>query len=373
MIHRVYNMLLNKGIDAQILPLTTAVPYCEIHNIDFIKIEDFFSLNHCSEIEQNFITETAKKNYSPNLNISFNHTLAYHGIGLSELFSNHGYLNGKEIFIKKGRKSFLPLKFAEKLINIIKPAAIITTNVPRMELAFRMQGLKKNIKVFALDDLIGNFKKKQYISSNFVFVDNIVAKNNLIKNDFKGEIIISGNPVYEDLYKQKIKKKNSNNNLLILLQTGILNLLNFEVIALDNKFYIEFFENLYNFNFFDKFETIFIRFHPSMSKENFWDNIPIAYKIQIDKEQDVHKSIFKHSNVLGLTSTSLYEAYIFGCKIFNYSFGEDFFKLPMPYLGQINLSGKIISQNRTKPIINNEIKKVSSTKIIVNKIIDEVF
>ena len=371
MISRVYNYLVDKGIDAKILPLTTAVSFCNANSIDYLKIEEFFNIDNLDSNFKDKIIEIAKENHNEEMNFPFSHTLAYYGIGLSQIFSEKGYNAGLEYYKKNGRKSFLPTNFAEKVIKYLLPKAIITTNIPRMELAFRKVGMAMKIKVFAIDDQIGYFGDIGSIYSDVVFVDNVKAVKRVKGYHKSGEIIVSGNPVYDDVYRlrQKFKSK-KNNNLIIILQSGIRNMKTNEVHELSDSFFENFFSNLDKLNFFSSFDKVTIRFHPSMVKRKYWE----SENFQIDNEKSIHQSLLNHSSVLGFTSTAIYEAFLMGCFVFNLSFKNDFVSLPIEYIGDINLNGDVkFYKENPEPVLNHETDDKQSLQTIYNKLINEVF
>ena len=370
-ITRVYNFLINNGVDAKILPLTTGVGYCLRNSIEFVKIENFFNIDNVDYNFKDKIIEIAKENHDKEMNFPFSHTLAYYGIGLSQLFSEKGYSAGLKFYKENGRKSFLPTNFAEQVIRDLNPKAIITTNIPRMELAFRKVGMAMRIKVFAIDDLNGYFGDIENIYSDVVFVDNVKAIERVKSYQKSGEIIVSGNPVYEDIFKlrKKIKRKN-NNDLIIILQNGVRDLKTNEVHEFSESFFKKFFSNLEKLNFFNSFDKVTIRFHPSMNKRKYWE----SENFQIDTEENLHQSLLNHSSVLGLTSTAIYEAYLMGCFVYNLSFKKDFFCLPIEYIGDINLNGDVkFYKENPEPVLNHETHNKQSLEIIYNKLNYEVF
>ena len=99
-ISRVYKYLVDKGVDAKILPLTTAVSYCNRNSIDYIKIEDFFNEDNLDSNFKDKIIEIAKENHNEEMDFPFYHTLAYYGIGLSQLFER-GYKEGLDHYKKR--------------------------------------------------------------------------------------------------------------------------------------------------------------------------------------------------------------------------------------------------------------------------------
>lgn len=368
---RVYQYLMAQGVEAKLIPLTTAVPYCVQHSLDFVKIEDYFNIEDLVEPCRSFIKDLADKSHNSELKIPYKHTLAYHGIGMEQIFSEKNFHEGVNHFKELGRQAFLPINFAEKLLDIFQPKAVITTNVPRMELAFRMKATEKGIRTYAIDDLVGYFRNIQNIFSDVVFVDNEMAKKRVLDYGYEGEVIISGNPVYEDIFKKRKKAhKKENNNLLIILQIGVSNMETNFVSEFSNQFYQTFFAQLDQIGFLQRFDEVKVRFHPSMNKVHYWKN----EQIKIDTEQDIHQSLLSFSYVLGFTSTAVYEAYLMGCKVFNLSFKKEYFRLPMNYIGQINLDGRFHFHKESPDALymkGSEMK--NSLQIIYNKLANEVF
>lgn len=368
---RVYKYLIAQGVDAKLIPLTTAVPYCVEHSLDFLKIEDYFNLEDLVEPYRSFIQNLADKSHNDQSKIPYKHTLAYHGIGMEQIFTEKNFDEGVKHFEELGRKAFLPINFAEKLLDILQPKGIITTNVPRMELAFRMKATEKGIRTYAIDDLVGYFRDIQNIFSDVVFVDNEMAKKRVLGYGYEGEIIISGNPVYEDIFKKrKQAHRKENNHLLIILQTGVSNMGTNRVSEFSNQFYQTFFAKLDQTGFLQKFDEVKVRFHPSMNKVQYWND----EKIKIDIEKDIHQSLLSSSYVLGFTSTAVYEAYLIGCKVFNLSFKKEYFRLPMNYIGQIDLDGSFhFHKENPDPLYMKGSHMKKSLEIIYNKLANEVF
>ena len=369
-ISRIYNFIINNGLDAKILPLTTAVSYCIKNSIEYLKIEELFDTENLDPSYKDKIIEIAKENHNEEMNFPFTHTLAYYAIGLSQLFSEKGYKAGLNYYKKKGRQSFLPTNFADKLINEINPKAIITTNVPRMELAFRKVGMARKIKVFAIDDLNGYFGDIDSIYSDFVFVDNVNSVKRVKTYKKSGEVIVSGNPVFDDIIKLRKTRSKINNNIIILLQTGIRELNLNKVIEFSDSFFKNFFSSLEESNFLNSFDKVIIRFHPSMNKKRYWK----SKNFLIDDEENIHQSLLNNSNALGLTSTSIYEAYLLGSSIYRFSFSKNFFNLPFGDNGVVNLNGEInFSKKIPEPILNNDTLYNNSLQTIYNRVNHEVF
>jgi hypothetical protein len=336
MTSELYKYFKQYDVEVKILPLTTAVSFCEYVGItDYLKLENFQYLLKVDNEVIGLVTTIANEVHKEGLGIPYEHTFMYHLIGISELISQYGIKEGLKIFNKEGRKAFLPVSFAKNIIDEFGVSAVVTTNVPRFEEAFQIAAREKQVKSFAIDDLIG--KPLGEIKSDFVFVDNEFAKVNMEESGYTGNIVISGNPMFEKARSLKKTLKIKNNNLLILLQTGIRDMKTKKIIEFGEYFYKRFFNNLESIGFSDKYEKVVVRFHPSMQKIKYWN----SEKIQIDENKNLYDSLKQFSNILGFTSTSLYEAFLMGHSVYSLSFGKDYFQLPMPYVGKINLDGEI--------------------------------
>ena len=154
---------------------------------------------------------------------------------------------------------------------------------------------------------------------------------------------------------------------MILHQTGVRNLTDNAIEKLHKEFYIKFFEKLKSMSFFDNFDKILIRYHPSVSPNEKYD-----YGFIVDHRENVIDSIRNCKFALSFSSTSLYEFYKAGCIVYPFTFGEDYFNLPINYFGKVNMDADI-------DIINNQPIKISKYKIynasqaILEKVRNEIY
>ncbi|WP_103665860.1 hypothetical protein [Gracilimonas amylolytica] len=353
-----------RGVTTKILPLTTAVPYCNSHDIEYLRLSEFATKDDFTPKVIKVVEEYVQKLLNDKIGIPYEHTLLYHLIGLQELINRLGYAKALKEFYKHGRYSFEPIGFATSVIKQIRAEAVVTTNSPRMELAFQKASEMLDIPSFAIDDLSGNPIKM--MQSSVVFVDNDISRKNLKSNGYKGEIIISGNPIFEEARNKFTKDKSKDKNrLLIILQKGM-NKLNHEKTELSEDFFLNFFDEILNNRFLRDFEKITVRFHPTMKPTIYWN----SDKFEIDQTADIQNSISKHDFVLGFSSTALYEAYLMGKKVYALSFGKDYFKLPLDYCGRIDRTGNLqIDGNYTVKESNESLK---SKEIIFQNIISKI-
>jgi|GEM_PF-4874685 len=333
MIYRIYNYFKSQGIGCLLLPLTTGIKYVIDQGIeDYIELNKLYKIDSIPLAWKEFIDSEVNNNHKRELGIPFDHTLAYYSIGLTGLFEELGFEKGKQEYLANGRKAFIYDKFARQALQDIKPSAVFVTNVARMERAFVRAAREKEIPSFAIDDLFG--VPHEPLEADLIFVDNDVAKRNLLAANSNLKIIVSGNPVFDDISRSKSLIRN-NAELLIVLQTGIRNLKSGEVRQFDKNFYERFFQCIQPG--FCNFTKIHVRFHPSMKEQVYWEE---ASNIVIDRKSKIQDTISKVEFALGMSSTGLYEAYLAGCKCYAFEFDDDFFRLPIRASGHISLEGQ---------------------------------
>ena len=189
-ISRLYKYFVLQNENSTILPLTSAIPFCLENGINnFLSLDELYE-KCINENYSSYIEEVVANTHEDWTKIPYSHTYTYLHISLTELFNKKGYDNGIELFERFGRRIFFPIKFAQKVLKTINPKAVITTNSPRMELAFQVAANKMKIKSFSIDDLAGiPFER---IASGITFVENDIAKKNLIKSGYEGKLILRG-------------------------------------------------------------------------------------------------------------------------------------------------------------------------------------
>ena len=243
-IHKLIDKLNQLKIDFIYLPLTTAISYCKknsIEHLEYNQLANEYLSN--SKLDLSFVDEFVNRTFKEESIVSKKATKAYYSIGFNDLIKEFSKNTALELYKKYGRRSFEPKEFAKFVLKKYNVKKLITTNVDRTEYAFRFSAKKLNIPVFSIDDLFGEYANKDKILSDIVFVDNKIAKKNILKMKYKGRIIISGNPVFNAL-----KKNNKqNNDLLIVLTTGVSSVKMFKnFFHFDDNFHQNFFHSIEN-------------------------------------------------------------------------------------------------------------------------------
>lgn len=369
---RVYQELIKSGRDCALIPLTSATHYLEKRNLKFLKLNELLEeyLENLqikvSDRLKKFIKKESFKNHNPEI-VSNDHTDAYYFLGLLELVTKCGFKKGVEKYKELERRSFEPINFSNWVIKKYKCKLVITTNVDRYEYAFRAAAFKNNIPVLSFDDLFGEFADKEKILSTIICVDNKIAKKNLQSLGYEGRIIVTGNPVFENLMSTNNSIKNKE-YAIVVLTTGISGIKLFENFrTFDDNFLHNFFESIETY-LLKNYKKVKVRFHPNMVQKKYWKNDVF----EVDNEVDLHKSLENFGTVVGINcTTALYEAYLLGKHLINFNFTktQNFRNLPIPSLGYVNELGYIEkfdsesivnfnSQKNKKNRFSNELFKI---------------
>lgn len=354
-------------LPSQILPLSTAIPYLKNRNIEnFLKLEDLCSYEGSIIEQHSFIETLVESAHDSNSGIPFSFTRAYYSIGFHDMIVE---LGSSKKALKKyramGRFSFCPKLFARKVLLRLKPNAVFVTNLPRFESAFVEAANDLKIVTFGIDDLFGT--RKTFPNVSTMFVDNLIAYRNYKLNGFKGKIVLSGNPVFESLYKRQQAYKFPTNTLLILLQPIFYKENSVSNYIRDIDFYKNLWFELSLKGFWKQFEQVIVRLHPSMNNgESYIDSF-----MSLDRNVDLHDSINSVSHVLGFSSTSLYEAFLSGKKYLGLKVDGISSYLPIKYSGDVSNTGHLI-RFRNKFNQGNEFKTLKSKELILRYVRNEL-
>lgn len=367
MLHRIAAYLQTKGVENQVLPLTTAVPYLESRQFkDYIKLEELVSetaLNYGFESAP--VSEIITQAHNVESGIPRRHTEAYHAIGFNELVEDLDSVDdARKLYMAKGRFAFFPINFAKAVLKKLNPQAVFITNVSRYEGAFGKAAQELGIPSFGIDDLFGTQIDLPQVET--LFVDNKLAESNYIRKGFTGKIILSGNPVFQDLHEFRGDKFNSK-RLLVLLQPGFRRMTDNEITLVNADFYKRLWDSLEEVAFWEQFDEVVIRLHPSMTGGE-------AYKMHsmiLDTNINVHDSIRNASHVLGFGSTSLYEGALAGRSYLAFEFEQNYFKLPLVYNGQVSQNGDLNRFENNFTVFEQN-TKVNATEKIYQVLKDEV-
>ena len=277
-----------KNIDFKVLALTTAYDKSvSLFSNKYIKkISDYKDLFKKDIEKINYYGSLIlEDNYNASSGISKEDTLIYLGLSMFELVQTHGEQKAFDLYNKKKRQAFLPIKTMKKILEYEGISLVVTTTSPRFEEASLIAANELGIETIQILDLFGELyplPRANHIICMNSYISESLKKQGLIENKYYH----FGQPAIEKTVKNIlsvdkviIKNKlelNSNKTLLYATQKPNIynedfsyhNFAGYETIN-DNIFSI--FEFLY-----EKYDiNIIVRLHPN---EDFND-----YKKWFDK------------------------------------------------------------------------------------------
>ena len=277
-----------KNIDFKVLALTTAYDKSvSLFSNKYIKkISDYKDLFKKDIEKINYYGSLIlEDNYNASSGISKEDTLIYLGLSMFELVQTHGEQKAFDLYNKKQRQAFLPIKTMKKILEYEDISLVVTTTSPRFEEASLIAANELGIETIQILDLFGELyplPRANHIICMNNYISESLKKQGLIKNKYYH----FGQPAIEKTVKNilsvdKVIIKNKlelNSNKILLYATQKPNIYNedfsyhnfagYETIN-DNIFSIfEFLYEKYNIN-------ILVRLHPN---EDFND-----YKKWFDK------------------------------------------------------------------------------------------
>ncbi|WP_418186782.1 hypothetical protein [Aliarcobacter lanthieri] len=284
----VEKMLIKKDIDFIILALTTGYnKSLGLFSNKYVKkISDYKELFEKDIQKINYYGSLLlEENYSTSSGISKEDTLIYLGLSMFELVQTYGEKKALDLYSKKKRQAFLPIKTVKKILEYEKISLVVTTTSPRFEEASLIAANELGIETIQILDLFGELyplpKSK-----------NIVCMNTSISESLKQQGLIQANyyhfgqPSIEKTVKNilsvdKFAIKNKlglNNNKTLLYATQKPNIYNEDFSYHSFPGYETINNNIFSiFKFlYEKYNiNILIRLHPN---EDFSD-----YKKWFDK------------------------------------------------------------------------------------------
>ncbi len=184
--------------------LTSAQIQLRKKNIPFIGFSQFPNSNN--KVIQN-IGKKLFEELPKNKIVSEAESIAYLGTNYYELEKVHGKEKARELYLKKGRQAFLPVKTFENVLTWLNADFVITTSSPRSERAAIIASRNLNIASICVVDLC-SYVEVEWVKSNDyaskVCVINETVKKFLVSNGRnKSDIIVSGNPAFDQIKDKK--------------------------------------------------------------------------------------------------------------------------------------------------------------------------
>lgn len=272
-----------KNIDFKVLALTTAYDKSvSLFSNKYIKkISDYKDLFKKDIEKINYYGSLIlEDNYNASSGISKEDTLIYLGLSMFELVQTHGEQKAFDLYNKKQRQAFLPIKTMKKILEYEDISLVVTTTSPRFEEASLIAANELGIETMQILDLFAELYPLPR-------ANHIICMNESISNNLKKQGLINskyyhfGQPAIEKTVKnillvdqnkfKRILNLNSNPTLLYATTT---------VPAIFDKdlSYTKVVDyKVINDRIFDIFETInkvykvniLIRLHPNENEEHY--------------------------------------------------------------------------------------------------------
>ena len=196
--------LLDPEIECVLLALTTAYPLATkageqpLGYKDFLHLVDAPSAVRWGEI-------LLGSNNSPD--VTREESIAYLGINYLDLISQNGEAGAAQLYAEKGRYGFLPVRFMNLLIEMVKPDVVIATNSPRSEEAALTAAVTRGIPSVGMVDLFG-LDSDPYVlrvaKPDFTCVLAESVRKRLIQRGFAATgVKVTGNPGFDGLFNPR--------------------------------------------------------------------------------------------------------------------------------------------------------------------------
>ena len=277
-----------KNIDFKVLALTTAYDKSvSLFSNKYIKkISDYKDLFKKDIEKINYYGSLIlEDNYNASSGISKEDTLIYLGLSMFDLVQTYGEQKAFDLYNKKRRQAFLPIKTMKKILEYEDISLVVTTTSPRFEEASLIAANELGIETIQILDLFGELyplPRANHIICMNSYISESLKKQGLIENKYYH----FGQPAIEKTVKNilsvdKLQTKNKlglNNNKVLLYATQRPIICNEDFSYYDFAGYETINDNIFSiFEFlYEKYDiNIIVRLHPN---EDFND-----YKKWFDK------------------------------------------------------------------------------------------
>lgn len=182
----------------EILALTTAAKIFDKNNIEYKTLKDYAvdeEVRIGKSIAQNF--------HSEGKGISYEDTVAYYGIGFTNLIQDYGQEKAITLLNTNGRKSFLPVRTMKRIINEIRPDIVVTTSSPRVEEATIIASCELGIPCIRVEQFFATRECKLPEDVIYCVMDELTEQTLLNRGVKKEKINITGQPAFDELSRMK--------------------------------------------------------------------------------------------------------------------------------------------------------------------------
>lgn len=197
-----------------ILALTMAATYLKKKNIPYVTFYDF------KEFFPPQVAEYGKvltKSMGHNDQIRLEDSIYYMGCSYFDLVTRLGEDKANACYALKGRGIFYPEGTLNRIISVLSPDVVVTTNAPRAERAALSAAKKHAIPTLCINDGIwieggtsGVLDIANDRLANTICVLSEAVKENILKRTTSvgGNIVVTGTPVFDSVMQTKRRASN---------------------------------------------------------------------------------------------------------------------------------------------------------------------
>lgn len=186
-----------------VLGLTTAATQVKAANLDLVQFCNLFDEGDASDAKALIWGEQLACSIEKNNVVNHAETVAYLGLCFRELVEDLGLDAALVLFKRYGRQAFLPVKTMERMLALVKPDLVVTTNSPRAERAAVLAARRMGIPAVCMVDLFAT-DEVNWIAAND-YADSVCVLNNSVKEFLVAagrkpeQIHVTGNPNFDAL------------------------------------------------------------------------------------------------------------------------------------------------------------------------------
>lgn len=189
------------GVDCQLLALTTGHNRARDERPGALGYKDFLHLVDAAAARA-WGERLGEGNTSPD--VPADETRAYLGINYLDLIAQHGEAGAAALYREQGRYGFRPLHFMRRVIEALRPDAVVATNSPRSERAALDVALECGIPAIGMVDLFGLDSDSYVLHTPHPDRTCVISegvRQRLIARGFPAAgVVVTGNPAFDGLF-----------------------------------------------------------------------------------------------------------------------------------------------------------------------------
>lgn len=190
-----------RGVACEVMALTAGYAIAERTGLSPLGYSDFLHLTDDPQAVLAQGRELLDGNAHPDIREL--ESLCYLGINYLEWVETHGKEQAARLYAEGGRRTFLPVRFMGRVLDTLKPAAVITTSSPRSERAATEAAVARGIPTLNIMDLFGlpyDIYPRQPVHADRITVLSPYVRDNLIAAGIDAaRIRVTGCPAYDPL------------------------------------------------------------------------------------------------------------------------------------------------------------------------------